>query len=66
MTPIDDIINRLYDRNKIRKMKDIVTGKWVPQNKLVTGKPQIIGKEYPGFTGETNPDLFEGEVTDRL
>lgn len=47
-------------------MKDIVTGKWIPQNNLVTGKPKIIGKEQPGFTGEANPDLFEGEVTDRL
>lgn len=47
-------------------MKDISTGKWVPQNNLVTGRPKIIGKEYPGFTGEAKPDLFEGEVIDRL
>jgi len=45
LTPINEVINRLYDQNKIRQMKEITSGKWMPHNKLVTGKPQIIGKD---------------------
>jgi hypothetical protein len=45
LTPINEVINRLYDQNKIRQMKEINSGKWMPTNKLVTGKPQIIGKD---------------------
>jgi len=47
-------------------MNDIRTGKWCPDNKLVTGRPVINGTAYPGFTGEVCPDKFGGDASERL